>query len=69
MSNSEISERVMKHFDFRLAGILKHFDLRGLPIKYPMGFYQKLAASGHFGRDDLELPWEKLDKVDFMVQG
>ena len=48
---------IRKHFDLRPAGIIKMLDLRR-PI------YKQTAAYGHFGRDDLDLPWEKLDKVD-----
>jgi S-adenosylmethionine synthetase len=43
-----------KHFDLRPAAIIKYFDLRR-PI------YQKTAAYGHFGRLDVDLPWEKTD--------
>ncbi len=55
-----------QHFDFRLAGILKKLNLRRLPQKYPLGFYQNLAAYGHFGRADMDLPWEKTDKMDVL---
>ena len=48
---------VRKNFDLRPAGIIKMLDLRR-PI------YKQTAAYGHFGRNDLDLPWEKLDKVD-----
>jgi S-adenosylmethionine synthetase len=47
---------VNKHFDFRPAAIIEHFDLRR-PI------YRQVATYGHFGRDDLDLPWEKTDKA------
>lgn len=57
---------VKKHFDFRLAAILKAFNLRHLPGLNPTGFYQKLATYGHVGRPDLDLPWEKTDKVDLI---
>ena len=46
-----------KVFDFRPASIIRQLDLRR-PI------YQQTAAYGHFGRTDIDLPWEKLDKVD-----
>ncbi len=61
--DDQIMERVRECFDFRLAGILKRFNLRHLPSMHPEGFYQKLAAYGHFGRTDLELPWERTDRV------
>ena len=51
----KIAELVLKHFDLRPAAIIKHLDLRR-PI------YQQTAAYGHFGRPDLDLPWEKIDK-------
>ena len=54
---SELVALVKKHFDLRPQAIIDHFDLRR-PI------YQQTAAYGHFGRDDLDLPWEKLDRVD-----
>lgn len=50
-------ELVRKHFDLRPAGIIKMLDLRR-PI------YQATASYGHFGREDLELPWEKTDKAE-----
>jgi S-adenosylmethionine synthetase len=52
-----IAELVKKHFDLRPAAIIQHLDLRR-PI------YKQTAAFGHFGREDLDLPWERLDKVD-----
>ena len=56
-SNQELVDLIRKHFDLRPAGIIKMLDLRR-PI------YKQTAAYGHFGRNDLDLPWEKLDKVD-----
>jgi S-adenosylmethionine synthetase len=53
---SELVELVKANFDLRPQAIIDHFDLRR-PI------YQQTAAYGHFGRDDLDLPWEKLDRV------
>jgi S-adenosylmethionine synthetase len=64
MPDGEVLDIVKNHFDFRLGAILKKFNLRRLPAKDPEGFYQKLAAFGHFGRMDMELPWEMTDKVD-----
>jgi S-adenosylmethionine synthetase len=54
---SELVELVKANFDLRPQAIIDHFDLRR-PI------YQQTAAYGHFGRDDLDLPWEKLDRVE-----
>lgn len=53
----EIEALINEHFDLRPAGIIKMLDLRR-PI------YKQTAAYGHFGREDLDLPWEKLDKVE-----
>ncbi len=53
----EIADLVMEHFDLRPAAIIRNLDLRR-PI------YKQVAAYGHFGRPNLDLPWEKLDKVE-----
>ncbi|ABA24496.1 methionine adenosyltransferase [Trichormus variabilis ATCC 29413] len=63
ISDEDITVLLEKHFDFRLAGILKEFNLRHLPSLTKGGFYRKLAAYGHVGRQDIDLPWEKIDKV------
>ncbi|ARV57789.1 methionine adenosyltransferase [Nostocales cyanobacterium HT-58-2] len=63
ISDEEITTLLEKHFDFRLAGIIKQFNLRFLPSLTKGGFYRKLATYGHVGRVDLDLPWEKTDKV------
>ncbi len=57
LSNEKLVEIIRKNFDLRPAGIIKMLDLRR-PI------YRQTAAYGHFGRTDLDLPWERLDKVD-----
>ena len=57
MDDEKIAEIVEKHFDFRPAAIIRDLDLRR-PI------YRKTAAYGHFGRTDVEFPWERLDKVE-----
>jgi len=64
--NADIGALVKRHFDFRLGGILKEFNLRHLPSTHVEGFYQKLAAYGHVGRMDLDLPWERIDKVPLL---
>ncbi len=64
--NKEISALIKKHFDFRLAGIIKHFNLRYQPAVVKGGFYRKLAAYGHVGRMDIGLPWELTDKVPLL---
>ncbi|OCQ98711.1 methionine adenosyltransferase [Nostoc sp. MBR 210] len=63
ISDEEITNLLEKHFDFRLAGIIKQFNLRHLPTIHPGGFYRQLAVYGHVGRMDIDLPWEKTDKV------
>jgi S-adenosylmethionine synthetase len=65
---ARIAELLKRHFDFRLAGILKNFELRLLPARYPKGFYQKLAAYGQVGRTDLDLPWEKTDRAAILAE-
>lgn len=57
LENEELINIIRENFDLRPAGIIKMLDLRR-PI------YKQTAAYGHFGRDDLDLPWEKLDKVE-----
>ncbi len=59
LSNEKIVEIIRENFDLRPAGIIKMLDLRR-PI------YKQTAAYGHFGRNDLDLPWEKLDKVELL---
>ena len=61
LSDNELVEIIRKHFDLRPAGIIKMLDLRR-PI------YKQTAAYGHFGRNDLDLPWEKLDKADMLKE-
>jgi S-adenosylmethionine synthetase len=60
----EITKLVQKLFDLRPAAIISTFDLRNLPKKNNGKFYEKVAAYGHFGRPDLNLPWEALNKVE-----
>ena len=66
---SKIVDLLVQNFDFRLAGILRQFRLRQLPVKHTGGFYQKLAAYGHFGRTDMDLPWEATDKAKDLAAG
>lgn len=61
VSDERLSEIVEKHFDLRPAAIIKDLDLRK-PI------YRQVAAYGHFGRDDLNVSWEKTDKVEVLKQ-
>ena len=57
LSDNKLTDIVRENFDLRPAGIIKMLDLRR-PI------YKQTSAYGHFGRNDLDLPWEKLDKVE-----
>jgi S-adenosylmethionine synthetase len=59
ISDKKLVELIREHFDFRPAGIIEMLDLRR-PI------YRQTASYGHFGRLDLDLPWERLDKVDLL---
>jgi S-adenosylmethionine synthetase len=59
--DEKIIELVRKHFDMRPAAIIRDLDLRK-----PQ--YQKVAAYGHFGRDDLDVAWEKTDKADILCR-
>ncbi|OGN88571.1 MAG: methionine adenosyltransferase [Chloroflexi bacterium RBG_13_46_9] len=59
VDNESILDLVMKHFDLRPAAIIKYFDLRR-PI------YRQTAAYGHFGRLDIDLPWEKTDMAEML---
>ena len=57
----KLVELVRNNFDLRPAGIIRMLDLRR-PI------YRQTAAYGHFGRTDLDLPWERLDKVEALQE-
>lgn len=59
VSNEKLVDIIRENFDLRPAGIIKMLDLRR-PI------YKQTAAYGHFGRNDLDLPWEKLDKAELL---
>jgi len=59
VDNQKIHDLVMKHFDLRPAAIIRNLNLRR-PI------YQQTAAYGHFGREDVNLPWEQTDKADIL---
>ncbi|QRG70821.1 methionine adenosyltransferase [Brevibacillus choshinensis] len=61
VSEEDLVKLVRKHFDLRPAGIIKQLDLRR-PI------YKQTAAYGHFGRNDLNVPWEQTDKADALKQ-
>ena len=57
VSDEKLAEIISRNFDLRPAAIIRNLDLRR-PI------YRQVAAYGHFGRTDIDVPWEKLDKVE-----
>jgi S-adenosylmethionine synthetase len=59
VSDDKLAALVEKHFDLRPAAIIRDLDLRR-PL------YRQVAAYGHFGRPDLDLPWEKTDKAELL---
>jgi S-adenosylmethionine synthetase len=61
-------ELIQQHFELRPAGIIHAFNLRNLPSERGGRFYQDVAAYGHFGRSDLDLPWERTDKAELLKQ-
>lgn len=66
--DEKIAELVERYFDFRIAGIIKQFNLRYIPSIIKGGFYRKLSAYGHVGRMDIGLPWELTDKAELLRQ-
>jgi S-adenosylmethionine synthetase len=62
VDEEKLVDLINSNFDLRPAGIIKMLDLRR-PI------YRQTAAYGHFGRTDIDLPWERLDKIDALKQG
>ncbi|BAZ15927.1 S-adenosylmethionine synthetase [Calothrix sp. NIES-4071] len=59
-------EIIKQNFELRPAGIIHTLNLKNLPNERGGRFYQDVAAYGHFGRDDLDLPWEKTDKAELL---
>ena len=66
VTEDKLLELVKANFDLRPAGIIKMLQLSSLPAQRNGRFYQDVAAYGHFGRTDLDLPWERLDKADLL---
>jgi S-adenosylmethionine synthetase len=64
LNDHEITEIVKNSFDLRPAAIIRNFALTQQPKLNKGRFYRNVAAYGHFGRTDLNLPWEKLDRVE-----
>ena len=63
ISNADLTALVQEHFDLRPGAIIEIFGLRQLPQQRGGRFYQDVAAYGHFGRSDLNLPWENVDAI------
>jgi S-adenosylmethionine synthetase len=68
IDEEKILELVKQHFELRPAGIIQTLNLRRLPLERGGRFYQNVAAYGHFGRTDLDLPWEQTDKVAILQE-
>ena len=64
ISDDKISDIISNTFDLRPAAIIQNFDLRNLPAKNGGSFYRILASYGHFGRTDIDTPWEHTDKAE-----
>jgi len=63
LANDDLTALVQEHFDLRPGAIIETFQLRQLPSQRNGRFYQDVAAYGHFGRADLELPWENVTAI------
>jgi len=68
-SNDELTELVNNNFDLRPGAIIENFKLRNLPQQRGGRFYQDVAAYGHFGRSDLNLPWEDVGIIAAKLKG
>jgi S-adenosylmethionine synthetase len=68
VSEEILLKLVKEHFELRPAGIIQAFNLCRLPAERGGRFYQDVAAYGHFGRTDLDLPWERTDKAALLQE-
>ena len=68
VDDDRLLEVVKQHFELRPAGIIQAFNLQNLPAERGGRFYQDVAAYGHFGRTDLDLPWEETDKAELLKE-
>jgi S-adenosylmethionine synthetase len=68
VAEDSLLDLVKQHFELRPAGIIQTLNLRNLPQERGGRFYQDVAAYGHFGRTDLDLSWEKTDKVALLKE-
>ena len=63
-----IEGRIRNAFDLRPAAIVRDLRLQSIAAR-PGGFYRHLATYGHMGREDLDAPWERLDRIDALMAG
>ena len=68
IDNADLTALVQEHFDLRPGAIIESFGLRELPQQRGGRFYQDVAAYGHFGRRDLDLPWENVAAIAATLQ-
>ncbi len=68
VAEERLLELIQRHFELRPAGIIETFNLCHLPRERAGRFYQDVAAYGHFGRPDLDLPWERTDKAALLLE-
>jgi S-adenosylmethionine synthetase len=68
LPDAELAARLGRRFDFRPASIAYRFGLRTRPARAAGGFYRRLAVYGHFGRTDLDAPWESTDLSDALKE-
>ncbi|OLP16007.1 methionine adenosyltransferase [Leptolyngbya sp. 'hensonii'] len=68
IDDDRLLELVVQNFELRPAGIIETFNLQKLVAERGGRFYQDVAAYGHFGRSDLDLPWEQTDKAEILKQ-
>ena len=68
ISDADLTALVQEHFDLRPGAIIESFNLRGLPQQRGGRFYQDVAAYGHFGRSDLNLPWADVSAIAATLQ-
>ncbi len=66
IDDDRLLQVVKQHFELRPAGIIQAFNLQALPAERGGRFYQDVAAYGHFGRTDIDLPWEQTDKAPLL---
>jgi S-adenosylmethionine synthetase len=66
VDEDKLLEVVRENFELRPAGIIQTFDLTNIPGQRDGRFFQDTAAYGHFGRTDIDLPWEQTDKVEVL---